>query len=87
MLIEFSPFSKFCCPTILLKGVGCYFCKLIFVINCVVLSMVCVFQFKVNGEWWTWIDYNKFHELVQRYYLTDGASTFTAEVNRFCRCM
>jgi hypothetical protein len=41
-----------------------------------------VFQFKVNGEWWTWIDYGKFHELMRQYYLTDGASTFTAEVSR-----
>ncbi|KDQ97265.1 S-adenosyl-L-methionine-dependent tRNA 4-demethylwyosine synthase-like [Zootermopsis nevadensis] len=44
--------------------------------NCVLLAHR---KFKVNGEWWTWIDYNKFHELVQRYYSTDGASTFTAE--------
>jgi tRNA wybutosine-synthesizing protein 1 len=39
----------------------------------------------VNGEWWTWIDYDKFHELVKKYYSTDGASTFTAKVNRFYR--
>lgn len=41
-----------------------------------------LFQFKVNGEWWTWINYDKFHELMRQYYLTDGASTFTAEVSR-----
>lgn len=23
-------------------------------------------KFKVNNEWWTWIDYDKFHELVRR---------------------
>lgn len=47
------------------------------------LSVMCVFQFKVNGEWWTWIDYDKFHDLVKHYYSTNGASTFTAVVNRF----
>lgn len=26
-----------------------------------------MFQFKVNGKWHTWIDYDKFHELVSRY--------------------
>jgi len=44
---------------------------------------VSVFQFKVNGEWWTWIDYDKFHDLMKQYYSTNGASTFTAEVNGF----
>jgi len=34
-------------------------------------------KFKVEGKWMTWIDYARFHELVQRYYLTDGAETFT----------
>lgn len=23
-----------------------------------------LWQFKINGKWWTWIDYPKFHELV-----------------------
>lgn len=21
-------------------------------------------QFRVNGDWWTWIDYDRFHQLV-----------------------
>jgi hypothetical protein len=49
--------------------------------NYVVFFFFYIFQFKVNGEWWTWIDYDKFHELVKKYYSTDGAFTFTAEVN------
>lgn len=44
--------------------------------NCVLLAHR---KFRVNGEWWTWINYDKFHELMRQYYLTDGASTFTAE--------
>ncbi|XP_055328378.1 S-adenosyl-L-methionine-dependent tRNA 4-demethylwyosine synthase TYW1-like isoform X2 [Paramacrobiotus metropolitanus] len=32
--------------------------------NCLLLADK---KFKVNGEWWTWIDYDKFHELVQEY--------------------
>ena len=36
------------------------------------------FQFKIAGEWWTWIDYPQFHRLVQRYASSGGADTFTA---------
>lgn len=43
-----------------------------------------LFQFNVNGEWWTWIDYDKFHELMRQYYLSNGTSTFTAEVSNYC---
>ena len=32
----------------------------------------------MGGAWWTWIDYDKFHDLVRRYEETDGAETFTA---------
>lgn len=35
-------------------------------------------QFKKDGEWWTWIDYPRFHELVQRYNDSNGALTFTS---------
>lgn len=35
-------------------------------------------QFKVDGEWWTWIDYERFHELIQQYNESNGAKTFTA---------
>ncbi|GFG36236.1 hypothetical protein Cfor_10675 [Coptotermes formosanus] len=44
--------------------------------NCVLLAHK---KFKVNGEWWTWIDYDRFHELMKQYYSTNGAATFTAE--------
>ncbi|GAA6068079.1 S-adenosyl-L-methionine-dependent tRNA 4-demethylwyosine synthase TYW1 isoform X1, partial [Tachysurus ichikawai] len=35
-------------------------------------------QFKVDDEWWTWIDYERFHELIQQYDESNGAKTFTA---------
>lgn len=44
--------------------------------NCLLLAHT---KFRVNGEWWTWIDYDKFHELVQEYYATNGAASFKAE--------
>jgi tRNA wybutosine-synthesizing protein 1 len=34
-------------------------------------------RFKVNGQWHTWIDYPKFDELIQEYYASNGAKTFT----------
>ena len=34
------------------------------------------FQFKVDGDWWTWIDYDKFHALMGAY-MTSG-QTFSA---------
>ena len=37
------------------------------------------FQFKVDGEWWTWIDYDQFHGLVRRWKDTHGSATFGAE--------
>ena len=24
----------------------------------------CCYQFHINGEWWTWIDYDQFHSLL-----------------------
>ena len=33
-------------------------------------------KFKVNGVWHTWINYNKFHSLVQEYYDTNGIKAF-----------
>ena len=39
--------------------------------------MAC-FQFKVDGEWWTWIDYPRFHSLMQSYNDSNGLKTFTA---------
>ncbi|KAH0517298.1 S-adenosyl-L-methionine-dependent tRNA 4-demethylwyosine synthase [Microtus ochrogaster] len=35
-------------------------------------------KFKVSGEWWTWIDYSRFRELVLRYEESGGAKTFSA---------
>ena len=37
-----------------------------------------IFQFKVNGEWHTWIDYDRFHELVARCEESGGKQTFSA---------
>lgn len=36
------------------------------------------FQFKVDGEWWTWIDYERFQELVQIYEDSGGQRSFSA---------
>ncbi|EHB09184.1 tRNA wybutosine-synthesizing protein 1-like protein [Heterocephalus glaber] len=36
-------------------------------------------KFKIGGEWWTWIDYNRFQELIQEYEDSGGARTFCAE--------
>ncbi|XP_002734220.1 S-adenosyl-L-methionine-dependent tRNA 4-demethylwyosine synthase TYW1-like [Saccoglossus kowalevskii] len=44
--------------------------------NCVLIANK---KFKVDGEWWTWIDYDKFHELIKTFENSDGAATFTAE--------
>lgn len=43
--------------------------------NCV---LVCNKKFLVDGVWHTWIDYDKFHQLVQRHYATDGKESFGA---------
>jgi tRNA wybutosine-synthesizing protein 1 len=34
--------------------------------NCLLISHS---KFKINGEWWTFIDYEKFHDLVRDYEL------------------
>ncbi|KAG8222636.1 hypothetical protein J437_LFUL011912 [Ladona fulva] len=44
--------------------------------NCVLIAHE---KFKINGEWNTWINYDKFHELMQKYYATNGEATFKAE--------
>jgi tRNA wybutosine-synthesizing protein 1 len=38
-----------------------------------------VLQFKIDGDWWTWIDYPKFHELVRNYKESNGKQTFSAK--------
>ncbi|CAG7681726.1 unnamed protein product [Allacma fusca] len=43
--------------------------------NCILLANT---RFKVDGEWHTWIDYAKFHTLVQKFYETGDESSFTA---------
>ncbi|XP_013772312.1 S-adenosyl-L-methionine-dependent tRNA 4-demethylwyosine synthase-like [Limulus polyphemus] len=43
--------------------------------NCVLIANK---KFNRDGVWWTWIDYPKFSELVQRYYVSNGLETFTS---------
>ncbi|KAM9468428.1 S-adenosyl-L-methionine-dependent tRNA 4-demethylwyosine synthase TYW1 isoform 1-T1 [Clarias gariepinus] len=43
--------------------------------NCILLAH---HKFKVDGEWWTWIDYERFHELIQQYDESGGTKTFTS---------
>ncbi|XP_033747588.1 S-adenosyl-L-methionine-dependent tRNA 4-demethylwyosine synthase TYW1-like [Pecten maximus] len=44
--------------------------------NCLLMAHK---KFKVKGEWWTWIDYEKFHKLVQAFKSSNGQETFSAE--------
>jgi len=32
----------------------------------------------VSGEWWTWIDYARFHELYTNFKASNGKKNFTA---------
>uniref|UniRef100_A0A6Q2WWM2 S-adenosyl-L-methionine-dependent tRNA 4-demethylwyosine synthase TYW1 n=1 Tax=Esox lucius TaxID=8010 RepID=A0A6Q2WWM2_ESOLU len=43
--------------------------------NCLLIAHT---KFKVDGEWWTWIDYERFQELVQAYEESGGSQTFSA---------
>lgn len=36
-------------------------------------------KFKVDGEWWTWIDYDAFNRLIQDYYASGKTKTFRSE--------
>ncbi len=36
-------------------------------------------KFKINDQWYTWIDYDRYNELILRYYETEGAASFTSE--------
>lgn len=36
-------------------------------------------KFKVDGEWQTWINYDKFHALMREYYASNGSKTFRSE--------
>lgn len=44
-------------------------------------------QFYIEGEWWTWIDYDKFQELVDKYHETDGIAVFESKVLDFIVCI
>uniref|UniRef100_A0A3B3TP42 S-adenosyl-L-methionine-dependent tRNA 4-demethylwyosine synthase TYW1 n=1 Tax=Poecilia latipinna TaxID=48699 RepID=A0A3B3TP42_9TELE len=43
--------------------------------NCLLIAHS---KFKVNGEWWTWIDYDRFQDLVQAHEDSGGQQTFSA---------
>ncbi|KAM9318067.1 S-adenosyl-L-methionine-dependent tRNA 4-demethylwyosine synthase TYW1 isoform 2-T2 [Pholidichthys leucotaenia] len=43
--------------------------------NCLLIAHT---KFKVDGEWWTWINYERFHELVQAYNESGGQQGFSA---------
>lgn len=43
--------------------------------NCILIAHK---KFKVNGEWHTWIDYEKFHQLMTEYSSSSGKKTFTS---------
>uniref|UniRef100_A0A3P8V9H8 S-adenosyl-L-methionine-dependent tRNA 4-demethylwyosine synthase TYW1 n=1 Tax=Cynoglossus semilaevis TaxID=244447 RepID=A0A3P8V9H8_CYNSE len=43
--------------------------------NCLLIAHT---KFKVDGEWWTWIDYERFQELVQIYEESGGQRSFSA---------
>jgi tRNA wybutosine-synthesizing protein 1 len=36
-------------------------------------------KFKVNDEWYTWIDYPKYHDLIQEYYGSNKTKLFKSE--------
>lgn len=44
--------------------------------NCLLIAHK---RFKVDGEWWTWIDYGRFQELIQAYEDSGGSETFSAQ--------
>ncbi|XP_023102806.2 S-adenosyl-L-methionine-dependent tRNA 4-demethylwyosine synthase TYW1 isoform X1 [Felis catus] len=44
--------------------------------NCLLIAHT---RFKIDGEWWTWIDYNRFQELVQEYEDSGGLTNFSAK--------
>ncbi|XP_071446302.1 S-adenosyl-L-methionine-dependent tRNA 4-demethylwyosine synthase TYW1-like [Hetaerina americana] len=44
--------------------------------NCVLIAHE---KFKIKGRWNTWIDYDRFHELMQRYNESNGKETFSAK--------
>ncbi|KAG9492593.1 hypothetical protein GDO78_000867, partial [Eleutherodactylus coqui] len=43
--------------------------------NCMLIAHK---KFKIDNEWWTWIDYERFQELIRTYEKSRGTETFTA---------
>uniref|UniRef100_A0A8C6TDV5 S-adenosyl-L-methionine-dependent tRNA 4-demethylwyosine synthase TYW1 n=1 Tax=Neogobius melanostomus TaxID=47308 RepID=A0A8C6TDV5_9GOBI len=43
--------------------------------NCLLIAHT---KFNIDGEWWTWIDYERFQELVQAYEDSGGEQTFSS---------
>ncbi|KAG8587483.1 hypothetical protein GDO81_005683 [Engystomops pustulosus] len=43
--------------------------------NCMLIAHK---KFKIDNEWWTWIDYDRFQELIRKYEKSGGTETFTA---------
>ncbi|XP_078404716.1 S-adenosyl-L-methionine-dependent tRNA 4-demethylwyosine synthase TYW1 isoform X4 [Cetorhinus maximus] len=44
--------------------------------NCLLIAHK---KFKVNGEWWTWIDYDRFQHLIKDYEENNGTKIISAE--------
>ncbi|XP_006859908.1 PREDICTED: tRNA wybutosine-synthesizing protein 1 homolog [Chrysochloris asiatica] len=44
--------------------------------NCLLIAHK---KFKIDTEWWTWIDYQRFQELIQEYENSGGSKTFSAK--------
>lgn len=44
--------------------------------NCLLIAHK---KFKIDNEWWTWIDYDRFQELIQEYEDSGGSKTFGAK--------
>lgn len=42
------------------------------------LSIIIILQFFKDGEWWTWIDYDKYDELAAKFKASGGQATFTS---------
>ncbi|XP_027718246.1 S-adenosyl-L-methionine-dependent tRNA 4-demethylwyosine synthase isoform X1 [Vombatus ursinus] len=44
--------------------------------NCLLIAHT---KFKIDGEWWTWIDYDRFQDLIHEYETSRGSKTFSAK--------
>ncbi|CAF3681412.1 unnamed protein product [Rotaria sordida] len=68
---EVVTFVKLLCDRLPQYGVACEHEHS----NCLLLAHN---KFHVDGKWHTWIDYERFHELVARHKATSGGETFTS---------